>query len=167
MVDPPLDAAPVPGIAFREIAWENAGPLLPLFNGLVRHLRESPAFVGIDNEFSEVEFAALRERRHARFFVACAGDEPVGYLEVTDDGENVLTAAPDMRHICGAFLLGSFRGRGIYDALLGFVLETLGAEGVRRVGVDFETMNPTALNFWTRYFEPYTSSYARRIDALS
>ena len=29
---------------------------------------------------------------------------------------------------------------------------------------DCETLNPTALNFWGKYFDPYTYSFARRID---
>jgi GNAT superfamily N-acetyltransferase len=165
MIDPPLDAAPVPGIAYREVRWEDAGPILPLLNGLVRHLRQSPAFVGV-TEFTEEDFAARRERRRNRYFVAYDGELPVGYLEVANDGENVLTAAPDMRNICGAYLAEAYRGRGIYDGLLDFVLATLRIEGIRRIGVDFETMNPAALNFWPKYFDRYTSSFARRIDAL-
>lgn len=167
MVDPPLGVAPVPGIAMREIGWRDAGSLLPLFNGLVRHLRGSPVFVGIDSEYSERQFAELRERRQSRFFVASDGETPVGYLEVTGDGENVLTTAPDMVNICGAFLAEEYRGRGIYDGLLDFTLATLRIEGIRRIGVDFETTNPAALHFWTKHFDRYTSSFARRIDALS
>lgn len=166
MVDPPLGVPTVPGMAYREMRWEDAGSLVSLLNGLVRHLRQSPAFVGV-TEFAEEDFAALLERRQSRFFVAFARDEPVGYLEMTDDGENVLTTAPDMRNICGAFLAEDYRGRGIYDGLLDFTLATLRNEGIRRIGVDFETMNPTALHFWTKHFDRYTSSFARRIDALS
>lgn len=165
LVDPPLDIPAVPGVAYCETRWEDAGSLLPLLNGLVRHLSRSPTFVAAD-EFTEASFAALRERRQSRFFVACAGEVPVGYLEVTDDGENVLTTEPDMRNICGAFLVDDYRGRGIYDGLLAFTLATLRSEGIRRIGVDFETTNPTALNFWTKHFDRYTSSFARRIDAL-
>lgn len=32
------------------------------------------------------------------------------------------------------------------------------------MGVDYETLNPTALNFWTKYFKPCTYFFARRID---
>jgi GNAT superfamily N-acetyltransferase len=71
-----------------------------------------------------------------------------------------------MRNICGAFLIEEYRGRGIYQNLLQVVLTILRKEGVRRIGVDFETTNPTALNFWTKYFDCYTHSFARRIDDL-
>lgn len=164
MVDPPLDIPPVPGIEYRELSWQEAGPLLPLLNGLVRHLRRSPTFLSVD-EFTEAGFAERREDRKSRCFVAFDGDEPVGYLEVTDDGENVLTTAPDMRNICGAYLAEEYRGHGIYDGLLAFALATLRREGIRRVGVDFETMNPTALHFWDKHFDRYTASFARRLDA--
>jgi len=164
-IDPRLDVAPTPGIAYEEIPWTEAAVLLPLKNGLVRHLRQSPAFVAND-EFTAESFAELLSERQTRFFVAREGDTPVGYMEVADAGESYLSAAPDMRNICGAFLLESYRGRGIYQNLLQLVLDTLRAEGVRRVGVDFETMNPTALHFWTKYFDVYTHSYARRIDDL-
>jgi GNAT superfamily N-acetyltransferase len=164
-IDPPLEIEPIPGVTCREVHWQDAGFLLPLLNGLVRHLRSSPAFVAA-SEFTPEQFADRRERRKTRFFVAEVAGEPVGYLEVTDDGENVLTTAPDMRNICGAYLAEGHRGQGIYDNLLAFTLDTLRAEGARRVGVDFETMNPTALGFWTKHFDRYTTSFARRIDAL-
>ena len=50
------------------------------------------------------------------------------------------------------------------QALLAFIVDTLKTEGVTHLGVDCETLNPTALNFWGKYFETYTYSFARRID---
>lgn len=164
-IDPPVATETTPGIGYREMPAADAASLLPLLNGLVRHLRQSPTFVAA-KEFTPDTFAERLAGQARRHFVAFAGDTPIGYLEVTDDGENVLTSAPDMVNICGAYLAEEHRGRGIYRNLLAFTLETLRAEGVRRVGVDFETMNPTALHFWTKHFERYTTSYARRIDAL-
>jgi ribosomal protein S18 acetylase RimI-like enzyme len=164
-IDPPLDVAPAPGITYGEIPWSAAGELLPLKNGLVRHLRQSPAFVA-NAEFTSESFAELLSERQTRFFVARDDDTPIGYLEIADEGESFLSAAPDMQNICGAFLLADYRGRGIYQSLLQFVMTTLRDEGVRRIGVDFETMNPTALHFWTKYFDVYTHSFARRIDDL-
>jgi ribosomal protein S18 acetylase RimI-like enzyme len=164
-VDPPLDVEPTPGITFGEIARQDAGELLPMKNGLVRHLRQSPAFVAND-EFSTESFAALLNERETRFFVARDGQTLIGYMELAMMGESYLSAAPDMRNICGAYLRPAYRGRGIYQNLLQLVLRTLREEGITRVGVDFETMNPTALNFWTKEFEVYTHSYARRIDEL-
>ncbi len=164
MVDPPLETTPPPGIVYQDVPWEDAGSLLSLTNGLIRHLRQSPTFLA-SQEYTVESYAERLEERRTRHVVAFDGETPIGYVELCDDGENILTTAPDMCNICGAFLEAAYRGRGIYDGLLAFVLETLRTEGIRRVGVDFETMNPTALHFWTRYFDRYTTSLARRIDA--
>ena len=161
----PIACRPTPGIAFTEIAWADTADLLPLKNGLVHHLHRSPTFVAA-SVFSAERFAALCARRRSRFFVARDGDAPIAYMEVVDKGENILTVAQDMRNICGAFLADEYRGRGISQSLLRLALGTLRSEGIRRVGVDFETMNPTALHFWTKYFAVYAHSYARRIDDL-
>ena len=161
----PIAGQPTPGIAYTEIAWSDTADLLPLKNGLVHHLHRSPSFVAA-SAFSAEQFAALCAKRRSRFFVARDGDAPISYMEVIGEGQNILTVAPDMRDICGAFLVEGYRGRGIFQNLLLLALRTLRSEGIRRVGVDFETMNPTALGFWTKYFDVYTHAYARRIDDL-
>lgn len=48
--------------------------------------------------------------------------------------------------------------------LLDYMMKTLKAEGVLRIGVDCESFNPTAIRFWTKHFAPYTQSLVRRID---
>ena len=69
-----------------------------------------------------------------------------------------------MKNICGAYFDKNERGKGIAQGLLGFICDILKKEGMTHLGVDCETMNPTALRFWNKYFIPYTYSYARRID---
>lgn len=48
--------------------------------------------------------------------------------------------------------------------MLEYLCEVSEKEGKEYIGVDCETLNPTALRFWSKYFEKYTYSYARRID---
>lgn len=43
-------------------------------------------------------------------------------------------------------------------------MERLTKKGVRYLGVDYETLNLTALLFWSKYFKGYTYSFVRRID---
>lgn len=57
-------------------------------------------------------------------------------------------------------------GTGVSKLLLDCVLQTLQAEGVRCLGVDYETMNPTAAGFWEKHFAPYTASLVRRVDCI-
>jgi GNAT superfamily N-acetyltransferase len=138
--------------------------VFPLESGLVRHLRSSPAFVAAAET---TEDAFLVERtRDARFFAAISGNVTVGYMKVSERGETYISSISGMPNITGAYLLPEHRGRGVYDALLAHVVDTLRDEGNRLLGVDFETMNPTALHFWSKYFDHYTHSYVRRIDEI-
>ena len=48
--------------------------------------------------------------------------------------------------------------------LLRFAENTLAKEGYVRLGVDYESFNPSALYFYPKYFSVYTNSLVRRID---
>ncbi len=149
--------------SYEEIQYNDAGGLLSLKNGLVRHLRKSPTYFP-NQEFSEENFIAMCQRRQSRFFIAKNDSEIIGYIEIMNDGETFITEEQDMLNICGAYLKENYRGKNILQSLLSFVLETLKNEGVKRVGVDCETINPNALRFWGKYFDSYTYSFVRRID---
>ena len=95
---------------------------------------------------------------------AMADGEIIAFMEVCADGENFLTESPDMLNICGAYCSEAWRGRGVSQMLLDHVLCTLQSEKVVYLGVDYDTMNPTAAGFWEKYFQPYTASLVRRID---
>ena len=56
------------------------------------------------------------------------------------------------------------RGRRVYQNLLNFVVNTLKTEGYTRLGVDFESINPSGSGFWLKFFHAYTNSVVRRID---
>ena len=53
------------------------------------------------------------------------------------------------------------RFQGFFISVGNLVCEN---EGKEYLGVDYETLNPTALRFWDKYFQNYTYSYVRRID---
>ena len=99
-----------------------------------------------------------------RVFAAVSDDKPIGFISVDVTAENFITEHDKMANICGAYFDESCRGKGIAQALLSHIRDTLSGEGITHLGVDCETMNPTALNFWGKYFTPYTYSFARRLD---
>lgn len=162
-LDGPLSAPADTGCTFAELSCAQAERVLPLKHALCRHLRHSPIFLPCGLASMD-EFMQTCRKRHSRFFVARQGQDVVGFLELCGDGETFVTEAPDMRSICGAFVLPVFRGTGVARALLSFLIETLRAEGVHYLGVDCETINPNALHFWGKYFDNYTYSLIRRID---
>lgn len=159
----PLDAPCVPGISCAELPTGSAEAIRHLRRGLDEHLCQSPCFMARTPEGREAWLDSVKHRE-SRLFAAMDRGRPVAFIEVTADGENFLTEAPDMLNICGAFCEAAWRGTGASRMLLDHVLRVLQAEGVRRLGVDYETMNPTAAGFWEKYFTPYTASLVRRID---
>lgn len=152
-----------PGIRFAELSAENAALLRPLRHALVDHLGKSPCFMKHD-ETGTTGFLDRREADPPRMCAAFCGDLPIAYMELDDEGENFASCVPGTGNICGAYCLPEYRGQGIAQALLNAVIRTLRQEDYTRLGVDCETINPTAVHFWRKHFTPYTTSVVRRID---
>lgn len=148
---------------FSELSKEEGKQIRQLRRALNHHLSKSPAFMKSDEKVVE-NWLDQREAEPPRTFVAKANGEICAYIEIQDEGENFITAHPSVQNICGAYCFPEFRGRNIASALLDFVLETLRSENTPLIGVDCESINPTAIYFWKKYFTPYTQSLVRRID---
>ena len=151
------------GCRYEEISYKKAGVLLELKNGLVKHLRKSPVYFP-NQEFTAEKFAELCEKRKSRFFVAYADDIPVGYIEVGSEGETFISEDSDVLNICGTYVDSDYRNSSASKELLNYTMKKLADECVKYLGVDCETINPTALHFWRKYFESYTYSFIRRVD---
>ena len=147
-------------IHFVELPSEEFERIRKLRNGLVKHLERAPIFYPTDMERYEQWFM----KGDLRVFAAEKDGEIIGFISLEDDAENFITEHATMKNICGAYFDENHRGTGMAQALLAFIVDTLKTEGVTHLGVDCETLNPTALNFWGKYFETYTYSFARRID---
>lgn len=149
---------------FSELLREEFIKIKPLELGLVRHLEKAPVFYPTDMNDPDSWFDWWSGREGLRIFAAEADGKTIGFIAVTTDGENYITETERMANICGAFFDTAYRGGGLAQSLLSYICETLKSEGITHLGVDCETLNPTALNFWGKYFDHYTYSYARRID---
>ena len=147
-------------IHFAELPPEEFERIRKLRNGLVKHLERAPIFFPTDMEHYEQWF----KKEDMRVFAAEADGEIIGFISLEDDAENFITEHDKMKNICGAYFDEKYRGGGTAQGLLAFIIDTLKTEGVTHLGVDCETLNPNALNFWSKYFELYTYSFARRID---
>lgn len=155
-----LSAFPPPhipsGIVFRSLSKEERPVLDPLRQQLLEHLRQSPCFMNPAPEPPE----ALANRR---FFAAFDGPAPVAFLETADTAETFIAESADIQNICGAFCLPQYRG-GLYRQLLYYAAKQLARQGFRRLGVDYESINPTAVGFWEKHFAPYTRGLVRFIQ---
>lgn len=159
----PLHAEMITGVTCRELPAGSGDAVRALRECLDKHLCESPCFM-VRTEEGRREWLDTVKHRQSRLFVAETEGRPIAFIEVNADGENFVTEHPDMLNICGAYCEPAWRGQGVSKALLDHILCKLQAEGVQYLGVDYETMNPTAVGFWEKYFVPYTASLVRRID---
>ena len=158
-----VSAPPCEGYVFRELAAAEHHRIFPLNKLLVEHMGGSPTFMAYPHITDDVLRGMLQDP-DVRYFAAERDGEPCAYIKVADDGENFVGADAGMMHICGAYCLTVHRGTGLAPSLLNFVIRVLKSEGYARLGVDFESINPTAAGFWLKHFEAYTHSVVRRID---
>lgn len=158
-----IDCKPCNNYSFAELAQLEFTAVYPLDQLLNAHMHQSPIFM-LRKADTEEEFLQTCQEEQARCFVAVQNKQICAFLKVVDMGETFITPRHDTKHINGAFCLPEHRGRGAFQNLLNYTISTLAAEGYARLGVDFESFNPTAYGFWLKYFQAYTHSVVRRID---
>ncbi|MDO5522384.1 MAG: GNAT family N-acetyltransferase [bacterium] len=147
-------------ITYRELEKEEKEAVAELRMGLIRHIFAAPTFLPSDTS----NFYNWFKRDDIRIVAAFDGEKAVGFMSITDTAETFITEYKNMPNICGAFVEQEYRETGIADELLEYVCSICEQEGNTYLGVDCETLNPTALHFWGKHFENYTYSYHRRID---
>lgn len=147
-------------LTFSELKNEEKSSILDLRYGLVKHLLKAPVYYPTHMEAYMEWFS----KEDIRVFVAREKGEIIGFISIQEEGETFITENPRMKNICGAYVKEEYRGMHVADDLLSFICSQCESEGMEYLGVDCETLNPTALRFWGKYFENYTYSYHRRID---
>ena len=153
-------ASPCEGYNFTEFARAESSKINGLRNLLTNHMKKSPCFINRN----EQDVLDIISHRDMRIFTVTDSCKPIGFIEIMTNGENFACDASDMMNICGAYLLPEYRGKDIFTGLLYYVINTLNSEGYHRLGVNFESINPTAYGFWLKHFNAYTHSVVRRID---
>lgn len=158
-----IDCEPCADYEFVELPKAECHFIYPLHLALNRHYCESPFFMNRTPETQE-EFLASSMLEEVQYFVAKQNSIICAFLEISAFGETFVATGSRYRHITGAYCLPEHRGKGVYQNLLNFAISTLKKEGYTRLGVDFESFNPTGRGFWLKYFAAYTSGVVRRID---
>lgn len=147
-------------IKFNELKGNDKRLAAPLKKKLIQHLRKPPAFFWKSTD----ENSECFYEEPARIFVAEKHGEIIGYMGMDDEAETFVSEHPCMYNICGAYVEENYRQSGVAQQLLEYLCQVCENEGKEYLGVDYETLNPTALRFWDKYFQNYTYSYVRRID---
>lgn len=147
-------------LSFVELKNDEKKLILDLRLGLLKHLFKAPVYFP-SHIGNYMEWFSKEE---IRVIAAYVGDEIVGFISIQEEGETFISDTPSMKNICGAFVKEEYRGKNVAIDLLSFICNLCEREGAEYLGVDCETLNPTALRFWGKHFENYTYSYHRRID---
>jgi len=140
---------------FSELSRERLGEVYALRKALHRHYGESPFFMNRH---------MAPPSREARYFVAKQGEKLAACLKIKESGETFASLSPDTMHLSDVYAIPEMRGTGLYANLLRYAEATLAKEGYARLGVEYESFNPTALYFYPKHFTVYTNSLVRRID---
>lgn len=154
---------PSMGIEYRELEDSEYPMINPLRNKLISHLNSSPMFMP-HRQVSAERFESELAGSPRRYFAASAGEDIIAYIKITDEGESFIGDQPSMANIQGAYMEEEYRGSGIYTNLLSYTTKKLKEDGFVRLGVDCESFNPNARNFWLKHFKPYIYGLTRRID---
>ena len=158
-----IDCEPCVDYDLAELSKVEFHSVYPLHLALYRHYCESPFFMNRKPETQE-EFIVSSRQERRRYFVAKQSGRLCAFLKISDSGETFVATGNTYCHIRGAYCLPEHRGKGLYQNLLNFAIAALKREGYTRLGVNFESFNPTARRFWLKYFTAYTNSVVRRID---
>lgn len=160
-----LEAVPTVTTEFQceyaELSPAEAPELAFLNNMLIAHLGKSPCFISYPSTTGE---ALSAQAESNRFFAAIREGKPIAYLRLSSEGETFVTLDDSMPNISGAACLPQYRGSGVAQNLLAYLTAVLAKEGYTRLGVDFESFNPTARGFWLKHFTAYTAGVVRRVD---
>ncbi len=157
--------APIPdGLTLRQVETADAQAIAPLHEGLIAHLRQPPMFMPLTVAASPEVMARWIDEARYRFVAAFDRDRPVAYLRWQASGENFACDDPAMMSITAAYAVPEVRGTGVATALLAWLIDWLREHDYQRCGVDFESFNYTARNFWLKHFTAYTMGVVRRID---
>jgi len=158
-----IDCAPCQGYEFMELTPNEYMLVYPLNLMLNEYQRSSPYFMNSKPGTPE-SFMEYCNKKRPRFFGAKHENELCAYLQITDTGETFISEQPDCSNITGAFCLPQHRGKGMYQNLINAAITKLKDEGFTKLGVDFESFNPSGAAFWLKHFTAYVHGVVRRID---
>lgn len=158
-----IAAPPCEGYSFSELASEAVLKVLPLENMLDDGYIDSPFFMYRERN-SETVFMKNYKHFQSIYFIAEQYGRLVAFIRAELDGETFIQGTPGYLHVKGAYCLPKHRGKGLNQRLLSMLIQKLKTKGYTRLGVDFESLNPTAYGFWLKYYDAYTHSVVRRID---
>lgn len=128
------------------------------------YYRSSPIFMPREPEDALADLTEWMSHENHHLWIAKKENEAIGYIRIQPNGESIVSKNHQLMNITGLYVSEMYRNSGVASLLLDEVQKFLIEQKIDLCGVDFETINHRAYQFWNRYFLPYTISVARRID---
>jgi GNAT superfamily N-acetyltransferase len=154
------------GIIFRKAEKGDLVNMIPLFQGIEKHLVDTPIFLCYhESEDYIKEYTDWLEVEGNNLWIAVKDQEFIGYLK-TNTSEINLDELNDGKTMAinGAYVLPEYRGNQIMARLVNLAMKWAMDQGLSRCSTDFESANIEGRRFWLRHFIPYAYSMIRRID---
>ena len=128
-----------------------------------RHYAASPVFMAPPHNNDAAEFAEFLSRPKNGAWLAMDGELPAGFIRYDGYDFDGVEIVKSEATICinGAYVRPAYRGRKAAAAMLDAALRDYASRGLTCCAVNFESFNPEAASFWTRYFEPVCLSVLR------
>lgn len=133
-----------------------------------QHYPQAPIFMVPHRPSRPEEIKAWLAQPKNSLWLAWAGRTPVGFIRFDGydfDGVAIINS-PGGIFISGAYVRPAYRSKGVAAALLDAALRDYQQRGFEFCAVNFESFNPEAAAFWTRYFEPVCLSVMRIPETL-
>jgi len=151
-----------PQVEMRQAGEKDIRTLSRLGKSLEAHLATSPTFF----IHSLGDFGERLETAGEAVWLAEVEGETAGFITMEPGTSCECEFLKDERtiNIAGTFTEDNWRGKGVATALLNQGLTWAKHAGYERCTVDFETGNPLARRFWSRWFQPVGYSLMRWVD---
>lgn len=159
----PIGVAAPDGYTLRMAKLDDCQALAQIEAEHWQHYAQPPTLMTFYSPSSAEDFAQLLADPANRVWMAWQGANLAGYarFEGLSHGATEIVAAQDTTACTGAYTRPQYRGQRVMAALLEAVLQDYRENGYARCSVDFESFNPEAASFWTKYFEPVCYSVIR------
>jgi GNAT superfamily N-acetyltransferase len=157
-----IAAPPCEGYTFLQPTPEELIEVYPLDKLLDNSYIDSPFFMFREPD-SQDAFLEKAVQGRSIFFTAKYQGQAVACIRAEPDGETWIKDTPGYLHVNAAYCLPEHRGKGVSQKLLSLLVAKLKADGVTRLGVDFESFNPSGSGFWLKHFTAYTRGVVRGI----
>jgi GNAT superfamily N-acetyltransferase len=153
------------GVDVRRASLGDIEPVMALDVALCHHMAAGPVFLADREGPDRGTYVDWLQDPEKAVWLAYRDGEAVAYLGLGPASDDASTIIRDegTTSVSGAFTRGQVRGGGIGTALLDRGLSWARERGYERCAVDFEPMNPPAVRFWLRHFEPVCYTVKRYV----